>query len=92
MAKMYEMKSYKPDPFDLMCSDCEVNYIPCFEKVTEEDLREEHHYMVLQDMYEMDYGNGSTPEEWKPTEPDFEKWLQQSIENGEIRVIEEEGK
>ena len=85
----YEMKRTEADPFDLMCSDCEVHYIEYWEAVTEEELREEHGYLVIEDKYIPDIQKEIMKEEcgWEETETDFDKWLEKSIADGWIRRV-----
>ena len=86
----YEVKREMADPFDLMCSDCEVHYIECFEEITEEELREEHSYMVAEDGWLPEFQKAVMAEEfgWEPTNPDFDQWLQESIAEGYVREVQ----
>ena len=79
--KRYEVKREMADPFDLMCSDCDVHYIECFEEVTVEELKEEHAYMVIEDKWMPENQKQAMADElgWETTEPDFNKWLEQCI-------------
>ena len=85
----YQMKRECADPFDLMCSDCEVHYIESWEDVTVEELREDHSYMVAEDEWLPENQKEVMNEEfgWKPTEKDFNKWLKQNIIEGNIKVV-----
>lgn len=85
----YEVKRMTADPFDLMCSDCEVHYIEYWEVITEEELREMHSYMVIEDKYIPDIQKEIMKEEcgWEETETDFGKWLEEQIEEEWIRRV-----
>ena len=85
----YEVKREAADPFDLMCSDCEVHYIEYFEEITEDELRDEHAYCVIEDKYMQEWEKEAMAEQfgWTPTEPDFNKWLQQCIASGYLREV-----
>ena len=84
----YEIKASRPDPFDLMCSDCEVHYMECWEDITIEELHQLHDEQMADDVNTPDWeieelkANGN----WEPTIPDFEKWLRQAIADGYIRA------
>lgn len=45
----YEIMTSMPDPFDLMCSDCEVHYIECWEDITIEELHQLHDEQMTDD-------------------------------------------
>lgn len=81
----YQMKRECADPFDLMCSDCEVHYIESWEDVTIDELKEDHSYLLVSDKWVQ----GWEKEEfgWEPTEPDFNKWLKKEVVNGNIKVV-----
>lgn len=84
----YEIKTSRPDPFDLACSDCEIHYIDCWEDITLEELRQLHAEQVEMDDHLPDWASDEMAEEyeWKPTIRDFDEWLRKSIEDGDIRV------
>lgn len=67
---MYEIKIVEPDPFDIMCSDCPVHDIAWWDGVDSEELRRIHKEQM----------------EYEPTNPDFDAWLRQAIEEGWIRI------
>lgn len=87
--KMYNVKRFASDPFDVMCSDCPVHEIEYFEQVSEEQLREDHLYMLGVDASIPDWERGMMEADgtWEPTEPDFDKWLEQCITEGYIQAI-----
>lgn len=84
----FEIKVFGYDPFDIMCSDCEVHEIWWWEGVTVDDLRRTH-----EEHMEMD---AATPAwaiedmkaqgEWEPTPLDFEEWLRKAIKDEYVRV------
>lgn len=90
MSKYYEMKRECADPFDLMCSDCPVTYIEYWERVTLDELKEDHSYLVIADKYIPEQHIDCMKEEfdWQPTPEDFDEWLHKSIEDGYIRIVE----
>ena len=87
----YEMKQIEVDPFDIMCGECQENYIEWWKAVTLAELKEEHEYQVAAD--------NSIPEfqkqimiqdnQWYETEKDFDKWIEQMIEEGYVRIAQE---
>lgn len=85
----YEVKREAADPFDLMCSDCEVHYIEYFEEISEEELWEEHSYMVAEDGWIPDRQKQIMAEEfgWEPTNPNFDEWLEQCIAEGYVKEV-----
>ena len=87
----YQVKREAADPFDIMCDDCPVHYIEYFEDVTEDELREDHSYMVAEDKWVPEEQKQAMAEEfgWEPTEPDFDKWLERCIAEGYVRVVAE---
>lgn len=91
MSKVYMVKYEKADPFDLMCSDCPVNYIECFEEMSELELREEHTQMIGEDAAIPDWERERMADQfgWTPTNPDFDKWLEECIAEGHIKVKED---
>lgn len=86
----YEIKRFGNDPFDMMCSDCPVHEIWWWEGATLEELHNIHDEQVAMDetipewaIHEwQDQGD-----EWKPTNPDFDAWLKESIAEGYIREV-----
>lgn len=85
----YEMKREAADPFDIMCSDCEIHYIEYWEKVEEKELREIHSYNLIDDQYIRENEKEAMIEEfgWQPTPESFDEWLRQEIESGNVREI-----
>lgn len=84
----YEIMTSMPDPFDLMCSDCEVHYIECWEDITIEELHQLHDEQMTDDTNTPDWEieEMKAHGEWKPTIHDFEMWLRQAIADGCIRA------
>lgn len=81
MSKMkYEIKIVETDPFDIMCGDCPVHEIEWWYEVSVVELHQLHEEQMEMDEYMMD------DDRWEPTEPDFDTWLRQSIENGYVRT------
>lgn len=81
MSANYEIKTSRPDPYDLACSDCPVHYIDCWESISEEELRQ----LYAERMREAE-GVPAWDEEWEPINPDFDGWLRQAIVDGYIRM------
>ncbi len=84
----YEIKTSKPDPFDLMCGDCEVHDIECWEDTTIEELRQLHAEQMADDANTPDWEIEEMKADggWEPTIPDFEGWLRKAIADGYIRA------
>lgn len=89
MSKMYEVKRESADPFDIMCSDCEIHYIECWEQVSEEELREDHLYDLGADSCIPENEKKVMAEEfgWTPAPEDFNEWLAQAIADGYVREV-----
>lgn len=88
----YEIKTTIPDPFDAMAGIDVPNMIDTWEEASIEDLKILHRHMLAEDMsipdiqkedYEERYG-----EPWKDTPIDFEDFLKEEIEAGNIRIVE----
>lgn len=84
----YEIKTSRPDPFDLMCSDREVHYIECWENITIEELRQLHSEQLAMDENTPDWVIEDMKKDggWEPTIQNFDEWLRKSIEDGDIRI------
>lgn len=83
----YQIKRFGDDPFDIMCSDCEVHEIWWWEDATLEDLHSTHAEELETDASIPDWAAEEMREEgWKPTATDFDEWLKQNIKDGYIRI------
>ena len=84
----YQVRREAADPFDLMCSDCPINYMTWYEDATEEELRDMHSEQLNADEWIPEFQKQIMLEEgmWYPTEKDFKKWIWQSIKMGYIRI------
>ena len=87
---MYEMKQIEIDPFDIMCGECQEHLIEWWKPVTEAELRKEHEYDVDMDNIIPEFQKQIMIEEgtYSETERDFDKWIDQMIEEGYIRKVE----
>lgn len=85
----YEVKKIDKDPFDLMCGDCPVHEFEYWETVTEEELRNDHASMVIEDKYIPERDREALKDEygWEPVEEDFNEWLEHNIREGYIRRV-----
>ena len=85
----YQVRREAVDPFDLMCSDCQISYITYYEDTTEEELHSMHREELDMDEYLPEFQKQIMIEEgmWYPTEQNFKKWLWQSIKQGYIRIV-----
>lgn len=86
----YEVKRIATDPFDIMCGECQEHEIEWWEETTEEELRNDHGYMLSADLATPDRDKEWMAEAfgWKPTPERFEDWLSEAIADGYIRVVE----
>lgn len=91
--KRYEIKVAETDAFDIMCGECQEHEIEYWKEVSLEELHNMHEswlqaedWMTEFDKQMYEEING---EEWQPTPVDFEEFLREEIQNGNIRVTEE---
>lgn len=84
----YEIKRFGSDPFDIMCSDCEVHKIWWWEDATLEDLHSTHTEELEMDASTPDWMIEEMQEqgEWHPASHDFDEWLRQNIKASYIRA------
>lgn len=88
----YQVKVVATDPFDIMCGECQEHEITYYQDTTIEELRQMHEEClgIESCMTELDYQmyEDMNGEKFVPTNPDFDAWLQESIDIGFVKYEE----
>lgn len=88
----YQVQVVETDPFDIMCGECQEREVTYFVDTTLEELQALHSEMIYAESFmgksEIGYAESFDAEHpFVPTEPDFDKWLAESIDIGYIQMV-----